>query len=95
MSTTRTHRLKFSRGRRVLVQVTETADAVHLSISGPKLGEADTPRLARLMWPILFAFEEDPRPLYMSGEHADYTGCVVPVKGGFLGVQIQNPRGQH
>jgi hypothetical protein len=94
-SRTRTHRLKFSGGRRIVVQVTELADAVHLSISGPRLCDADMPRMARLMWPILFAFEEDPRPIYMSGEHVNYTGCVVPVDGGFLRVHIPNPRGQH
>ena len=94
-SRTRTHRLKFSGGRRVLVHVAETAGSVHISISGDRLGDADMPRMARLMWPVISVFKEDRRSLYLSSEHVAYTGCITVAESGLLLTREPNKRGRH
>jgi hypothetical protein len=95
MSTTRTHRLKFSGGRALFVDVTEASDAVHIAIRGPKLDLRDVPRFMRLMQPIVAPFDQDRRPLSVCGEHANWTGMTVPHGAGFAALRVPNPRGRN
>lgn len=77
MSTTSRFIERFSRGV-LVVSVTEAADAVHIAITAPPIREtdADYPKLARLLQSIIVPFGEDPRPMRISGNRADWS-CEI------------------
>lgn len=81
MSTrTSTHVLRLSYGA-IRIDVTEAAEVVYIAQRGPRLRPHDIPRFAAWMRPLLDVYADDPRPLEMSGEHADWTGRVELADG--------------
>jgi len=90
MSTTTTHILRTPRGA-VRLEIAETIDTVFAFFSGAQLTEAEIPAFLDWVWPIIDAYQGDPRPFEFSSEHVNWMGCAEQLNG--LWRTYYKPRG--
>jgi hypothetical protein len=89
MTKTSRHDLQLVRGR-MRVTVTETPERVYVAFDGAKPRGCERWKVARFTWPIVLTFNMDPRPLEISGCHADYTGHVFGTGDNAICITVPN-----
>jgi hypothetical protein len=79
--TTATHALSLVAGP-LRVDITEATTAVHIAISGVKPMGFERRKVQAFLFPLVDAYRDDPRRVEIAGQHAAYTGHVVPAGSG-------------
>ena len=70
----------------LILTVTETPDRVFVSLSGTAPRAEETPKLERLLFPLLLRYEHDARPVEISGSHS--TGFIFGAGSKAFGVLV-------
>ena len=86
-STTERFACKLDGGRVFTVDLTETPGEVFLLFGGAAPSARDSQKIAELLWPILYRYEHDTRPIRMEGRKPGDGVRLLTLGPGIVAVQ--------